>query len=77
MATDLKETLIGYDTDKATEEFCWINQYHSFNTKAKNDLRNIYAELFDNFQPMRDPIEQYFGKYSINQLKFNDLHNIV
>jgi len=20
---------------------------------------------------------QYFGKYSINQLKFNDLHNIV
>ncbi|MFO7674166.1 MAG: class I SAM-dependent methyltransferase [Lutibacter sp.] len=54
---DSKETLIDYATDKAIEEFCRINQYYSFDSKAKNDLRKIYSDLFGNFQIKTDSIE--------------------
>ena len=43
-ATD--EFLIDYVTDKSLEEFCRINQYYSFDTEAREDLRKIYADLF-------------------------------
>lgn len=42
--------LFDYATDKAIEEFCRVNQYYSFNAKAKRDLRQIYADLFASFQ---------------------------
>jgi hypothetical protein len=54
---NFKETLIDYATDKAIEEFCRINQYYSFNSKAKSDLRIIYSDLFGNFQTKTDSIE--------------------
>ena len=49
--------LIDYATDKAIEEFCRVNQYYSFNSKAKNDLRKIYSDLFGSFQTKTDSIE--------------------
>jgi hypothetical protein len=42
-----KETdLIDYTIDKTIEEFCRVNQYYSFNSQSKNDLRKIYIDLF-------------------------------
>lgn len=49
--------LIDYATDKAIEEFCRVNQYYSFDSKAKNDLRKIYSDLFGSFQTKTDSIE--------------------
>ena len=49
--------LIDYATEKAIEEFCRINQYYSFNSKTKNDLRKIYSDLFGSFQTKTDSIE--------------------
>ncbi len=54
---DSKESLIDYATDKAIEEFCRVNQYYSFDLKARNNLRKIYADLFDNFQAGTTSIE--------------------
>lgn len=54
---DSKETLIDYATNKAIEEFCRINQYYSFDSKAKNDLRKIYFDLFGSIQKKTDSIE--------------------
>lgn len=45
------DLLIEYCTDKALEEFCRINQYYSFNSRARNELRDIYRTLFSD---MRD-----------------------
>ncbi|MCB0806361.1 MAG: class I SAM-dependent methyltransferase [Bacteroidales bacterium] len=52
-----KQFLIDYATDKAIEEFCRVNQYYSFDSKAKNDLRKIYADLLESFQTKTDSIE--------------------
>ena len=41
-----EDSLIDYATDKALEEFCRVNQYYSFNSEAKRDLRKIYVDLF-------------------------------
>jgi hypothetical protein len=54
---DSKEYLIDYATDKAIEEFCRVNQYYSFGLKAKNNLREIYSDLFKNFQKRTNSIE--------------------
>jgi len=47
LSTDQEDFLIDYSTDKAMEEFCRINQYYTFNSQAKSDLRNIYRDLFN------------------------------
>ncbi|NCA79577.1 MAG: class I SAM-dependent methyltransferase [Sphingobacteriia bacterium] len=54
---DSKKFLIDYATDKAIEEFCRVNQYYSFDLKAKNNLRIIYSDLFENFQTRINSIE--------------------
>lgn len=54
---DSKQFLIDYATDKAIEEFCRVNQYYSFDSKTKNDLRKIYADLFENFRTKTDSNE--------------------
>ena len=41
-----EKILIDYAADKALEEFCRINQYYTFNSPAKSDLRKIYEALF-------------------------------
>ncbi|WP_321317609.1 hypothetical protein [Labilibaculum sp.] len=43
---DSEKFLVDYAADKAIEEFCRVNQYYSFDTKSKNELRNIYTCLF-------------------------------
>lgn len=55
--SDSKQSLIEYATDKAIEEFCRVNQYYTFDLKAKNNLRKIYSDLFDNFQIKTNSIE--------------------
>jgi hypothetical protein len=72
---DSKQFLIDYATDKAIEEFCRINQYYSFDLKAKKNLRKIYADLFDNFQAkttsMEDISKSHYEKLK-NWLKENN-----
>ena len=65
---DSKQSLIEYATDKAIEEFCRVNQYYSFDLKAKNDLRKIYSDLFDNFQTKTNSIED-ISKIHYEKLK--------
>jgi hypothetical protein len=38
--------LIDYATDKVLGEFCRVNQYYSFNSESKLELRSIYVDLF-------------------------------
>ncbi len=38
--------LLDYITDKVLQEFYRINQYYTFNNQSKNDLREIYSQLF-------------------------------
>lgn len=40
-----QQVIIEYLTDKAIEEFCRTNQYYSFSSQSKSDLRNIYNSL--------------------------------
>jgi hypothetical protein len=54
---DSKQFLIDYATDKAIEEFCRVNQYYSFDSQTKNDLKKIYSDLFEIFQTKTDSIE--------------------
>ena len=54
---DYEDFLIDYSTDKAIEEFCRINQYYTFNSQAKNDLRNIYSDLFSNIKTKVSSLE--------------------
>lgn len=58
-----KQSLIDYATAKAIEEFCRVNQYYSFDLKAKNNLRKIYAELFDNIQTNANTVEDISIKH--------------
>lgn len=60
---DSKQSLIDYATDKAIEEFCRVNQYYSFDLKAKNNLRKIYSDLFENFQTKTNSIENISKKH--------------
>ncbi|MGD8777497.1 MAG: class I SAM-dependent methyltransferase [Ignavibacteria bacterium] len=55
--SDSEQFLIDYATDKAIEEFCRVNQYYSFDSKAKNDLRKIYSDLFQSFQTKTSSID--------------------
>lgn len=47
---DSENLLIDYATDKVLEEFCRINQYYTFNSESKKDLRKIYVDLFSNLR---------------------------
>jgi hypothetical protein len=52
-----EQFLIDYATDKAIEEFCRVNQYYSFDTASKKELRNIYADLVNNIRTGSGSIE--------------------
>jgi len=54
---DSEKILINYATDKVLEEFCRINQYYTFNSQAKYDLRNIYSDLFLSIKTNKNSIE--------------------
>lgn len=57
------QALIDYTTDKAIEEFCRVNQYYSFDLKAKSNLKEIYSDLFESFQAKTDSIEDISKKH--------------
>lgn len=65
---DFKQLIIEYSVDKAIEEFCRVNQYYSFNSKTKNDLRGIYTDLLNSIQTKSDTIEA-ISKNHYNRLK--------
>lgn len=48
--SDSKRCLVDYTTDKAIEEFCRVNQYYTIDSKAKQNLNKIYAELYDSIR---------------------------
>ncbi len=54
---DSIEILIHYTTEKAMEEFCRMNQYYSFNAQAKDDLKEIYSDLFTNIKSNSHTLE--------------------
>ncbi len=57
LSLDSENILIDYATDKSLEEFCRINQYYTFNSQAKKELRNIYSELFANLKTSKESAE--------------------
>lgn len=56
--SDAQNFLIDYATDKAIEEFCRINQYYSFDSDSRKDLRDIYSELFEEIKSQASAMEQ-------------------
>lgn len=60
---DSEEMLTDYATDKAIEEFCRVNQYYSFNSQSKKDLRNIYSELFKEIRARKSSSEDISGSH--------------
>lgn len=56
--TDAENILIDYTLAKSLEEFCRVNQYYSFNTQSKNELREIYADLFKKIRKREIPIAE-------------------
>lgn len=68
LSNDSEMILIDYATDKALEEFCRINQYYTFNSQAKNDLRHIYNVLFSSIKE---------NGYSIETISKNHYQNLL
>lgn len=55
---ELEKILIDYATEKALEEFCRMNQYFTFNSQARNDLRELYRDLFLSIRTKKESIEK-------------------
>ncbi len=64
-----EQLLIDYTTDKAIEEFCRVNQYYSFNSKTKEELKAIYSDLLKNIQ------NKIFTVEEITRIHFEKLKN--
>jgi len=65
---DSKQALINYAADKTIEEFYRINQYYTFDSEAKNSIRKIYSDLFENLQSKTNSIED-ISKIHYKKLK--------
>lgn len=63
LTAESKHSLIDYAAEKAIEEFYRVNQYYAFNLKAKDNLRKIYAELFESFEHKTNSIENISKKH--------------
>jgi hypothetical protein len=50
LGPDSEKLLADYAKDSAIVEFCRINQYFTFDKQAKDELRNLYIELFSNIK---------------------------
>ena len=55
---DAENILIDYTLAKSLKEFCRVNQYYSFNTQSKNELREIYVDLFKKIRKGEIPIAE-------------------
>ncbi|MCO5241825.1 MAG: class I SAM-dependent methyltransferase [Chitinophagaceae bacterium] len=58
LSPSVEQFLIDYTTNKAIEEFCRVNQYYSFDSKSRNELRKIYAELLECIQTKSNSSEE-------------------
>lgn len=63
---DTESFLIDYATDKAIEEFCRVNQYYSFSSQTRNELREIYVELFSSIREQQKSIEEISKNHYTN-----------
>jgi len=61
--------LIDYVTDKTIESFYKINQYYTFSLKSKDDLKNIYFDLFEKIETKTFSID-HISKGHFENLKF-------
>ena len=73
--------LIDYATDKAINEFCRINQYYSFNTESKNELRKIYSNLLTDIRTQNysttELSEKHYNRIKNWLKKYNSFAEIV
>ncbi len=60
--------LIDYATDMALQEFCRVNQYYSFDAKAKALLRDLYVLLFSEIREQGIELAQV-SKNHFNRLR--------
>ncbi|HLN53666.1 MAG TPA: class I SAM-dependent methyltransferase [Lentimicrobium sp.] len=60
---DTKQILIDYATDRAIAEFCRVNQYYSFDLKARAELKNIYTDLFESLCTLKIPVNELSKKH--------------
>jgi len=67
---ECEDFLLDYSTDKAIEEFCRINQYFTFNSQAKSDLRDIYRDLFDNIKRKSSSLDNIERNHYQNLMKW-------
>jgi hypothetical protein len=68
LPADYEPVLIDYASEKAIEEFCRINQYYTFNTQSKTELREIYRELLHSLKIKRNLIK-FIEKQHYSNLK--------
>lgn len=57
LSVDSEKILIDYATDRALVELCRMNQYYTFNSQAKKDLKNIYVKLFSSLKAKEKTVE--------------------
>jgi hypothetical protein len=68
--TDSKELLIDYLTNTALQAFCELNQYYTFDTLAKQALRELYTDLFENIKSHRFHIDAIAEKHYEHVIKW-------
>lgn len=73
--SDSKQLLIDYATDKAIEEFCRVNQYYSFDSNTKTELKKIYADLFESLKTLTHPIEEISSNHYTNLKSWLKINN--
>ena len=73
--TESESFLIEYTSDKVLNEFCRINQYYSFNTQAKEELKEIYRNLFEAFKTSDTDLENISAKHYQNLQLWLDKNN--
>jgi SAM-dependent methyltransferase len=71
LSSQQEDELISYTTDKVFQEFCRINQYYSFGQPERQELKNIYAELFSNIKNSNSSIA------ALSETHFTNLRNFI
>jgi hypothetical protein len=70
-----EKLLIDYATDKALSEFYRVNQYYSFDSKAKSELKQLYSNLFSEIRRAQIPIDAIAQNHYLNLKQWILKHN--
>jgi len=62
--------LIDYMANKALQAFCELNQYYTFNTKARQALKDLYKDLFENIKSRTKPTPIIAEQHYANLIKW-------